>query len=234
MNNFYPQSNCFYPQSDTQYSQSGGPSTEFYTKIRPRFVDESINNLDNFAEYNSISNPAAAKPNDIEYEYEKTFLQVFSADRDLSFFPNPADFSVRLPTSIKDIVKIEISSGNFPSMSPINNHAFIYLDIPTANINHIYTTSGQKYFAILALHPGNASGFLSSDKSASNHMKKVFKPPLSHLNELRLTLREPDGSVVVLGNETGDIDYSIQTSYVFQIETRTRKSDALYSDFRNV
>lgn len=217
----------------SQFNQYNN-TADFYTKIRPSFVDDRIDFQ--FDDKNNFNEPAVVKNENIDYQFKKEYIQIFSADRDLNFYPNPADFVLPFPTQFKDIVSIEISGGNVPNITPINDHAFLYLDIPTKNLNHIYTTSGAKYFGVLALHTGNAAGFLCTDKSSTNLMKRTFVPPLTELRDIRITLRKPDHTVVILGNETegNPIDLSIQTSFVFQLLVRERKRVGIDQDYRMV
>lgn len=210
----------------SHFLQQKNNNANYYTKIQPSFIDDRI-----AFQFNDVDPPTE----NIEYQTRKEYIQIFSADRDLQFYPNPADFVIPFPTQFKDIISIEISGGNIPDISPINDHSFLYLDIPTKNLNHIYTSSGAKYFGVLALLPGS-NGFLCTDKSCTNLMKRTFIPPLAELRELKITLRNPDHSIVVLGNETvgNPVDLSIQTSFVFQLQIKERKRVGIVQDYRNV
>ena len=163
-----------------------------------------------------------------QYYSKKRFFQVYSAHRDLTRYPDPARFTIKLPSKYINVESIEISSGNIPIAPITENDAFVYLDIP--QLNHIATSDGNSYFGILALHQTNSTIFYSTDKSSTNIMPKVFTEPAT-ISEISITLRQPDGSIILLGNETV-CEPNLQCSFIFQIKTRERNNKLFAQDSR--
>jgi len=208
-----------------------------YTKIRPKPVE--IPNYDprmmDYMTYrNNITDPAPAKDPDIPYEIERHFLFVSSNMRDVSQYPDPAQFRVELVQPFNDVVSIELSAGVMPNQGNISNDGYLLLDIP--EFNHIKTADGSKYFGILGLayHPSPTREYYNLDKSNTNNMPVTFKPVKRRLDSFTINLRHPDGSLVSLGNESADapFDLTLQTSFTFEVRTRVRRRTGIDRDER--
>jgi hypothetical protein len=215
------------------------------TKLRPTYVENFLrneydfqpNSLDYNTYRNNLTDPVNLGRNEkIEYDYQREFFQICSRDRDRTQYPSPTDFAITLPEPQFDIVTLELAAGTIPNRAPLDTDAYTYLDIQS--LNYINTTSGGRYFGILALHAGNTGGFFNLDKSSTNQMPLTFQPIKTKLNQLHITLRRPNGDIVNIGNDSTNpstpvID-SIQTTFTFQIKKRLRKREGLDLDFRNV
>ena len=207
------------------------------TKIRPSFNYQDTNlDLDRF-DYNSFTNnltdPRLSSTEQIEYEHKKNYIFISSIDRDRSLYPSPSNFKIDLPERLCDVECIEIVAGTLPNLDGINVDPYIYLDIP--ELNHIRTSSNDKYFGILTLHNANTANFYTLDKSSTNVMPHCFTPVKQKVNSLHIRLLHPDKTVVNYGTQTelDVLDLSKQTSFTFQITTRLKKRKYLDSDFRN-
>lgn len=197
------------------------------TKIRPKPV--SIPNYDPRAmEYmtyrNNITDPVPQTDTpEVAYDIERHFLYINSAMRDRNQYPDSAYFRIKLMEPFRDVVSIELSSGVLPNQGNIGGDGYLLLDIP--ELNHIIGADGSRYFGILGLirHPSNT--YFNLDKSNTNDMPVVFRPPKSRLDSLTVILRHPDGTSISFGNESPDVaaDLTLQSQFTFEIRTRIPK-----------
>jgi len=219
---------------DNQQSLMCNSYNTVYTKVQPSFMDDSVNfdNM-NYSTYNNnISNPPT-KDTNVEYEYEKTFIFITSEDRDRSLYPSPANFKIDLPECLCNVKSVSIAGGTLPNLDGISADPFLYLDIP--ELNHITTTSNDKYFGILSLHTGNTVNFFNLDKSSTNVMAHTFTPVKQTVKSIHVRLYHPNHTSVNFGtqSELDALDYTKQTTFVFQVITRKKKRLNLESDYRN-
>jgi hypothetical protein len=205
-----------------------------YTKVRPSFKDDSINLLDHETFSNNITDPRTLSKEVIEYEEIRRYCHVASKDRDRSLYPSPANFKIELPECFCDVYRISIAGGTLPNLDNIDADPFVYLDVP--ELNHIQTTSMDKYFGVLSLHSGNTSSFFNLDKSSTNLMPLIFNPIRRELHQLHIKLFHPNGTAVNFGTQTelDVLDFTKQATFVFEIVERRKKRVGLDSDHRNV
>jgi hypothetical protein len=230
----YAADNCYY--NDTLVAQQNS-SSKFYTKIKPRVIDDSFNpNELDFLKYpNNISVPQTLptinEPN--SYEIVNNYVQLRSLDRDLESFANPASFDIALPTTLFDVVSIEIASAIIPITSPFNNEPYLYLKLrdDSRDLEHIYISNGDKVFGILALHTSNTSAFYNLDKTSSYQMGYNYPSTKSKLARLGISLWTGENVPVVFTN-ANLLDPSIQVAITLIIKTRQRKRIDV-EDFRN-
>ena len=205
-----------------------------YTKVRPSFKDDSIGLLDYETFSNNITDPKLLSKEKIEYESIRQYCHIASKDRDRSLYPSPSDFKIDLPECFCDVYRISIAGGTLPNLDGIDADPYVYLDVP--ELNHIHSTSRDKYFGILSLHSGNTASFFNLDKSSTNLMPHIFTPVKRELRQIHIKLFHPNGTPVDFGTQTelDALDYSKQTTFVFEIVERRKKRVGLDSDHRNV
>lgn len=207
-----------------------------YTKIRPRYYESSPAYDPRQMEYmtyrNQISDPVGQTDPDIQYDHERKFLFVSSFNRDRAQYPDPAHFKVRFPGPYRDIVSIELAAGVLPNQGDIHQDGYVLLDIP--ELNHIQCVDGSSMFGILGLQYHPNSGFFNLDKSNTTAMPATFSPPKARLDSISITMRHPDGSQVLFGNEAVDTpaDLALQTSLTFEIRTRVKRRQGMERDAR--
>lgn len=200
------------------------------TKIRPTYYS---NNLSNLADY---SNPPLNSTDNVEYDsQERNYIFISSSDRDISKYPSTSDFRIDLPSAYQGIESIELAAGTIPNVDNVSEDAYMYLWID--ELNHITTSRNEKYFGVLSLQSGNSPNFYNLDKSSTNSMPNKFMPEKSKLNSLHIRVLHPDRTVANFGTDIpgNPINFDIQTSFTFEIRTRSRKrAKNLYSDYRNI
>jgi hypothetical protein len=223
-------------QSNPDYNRQGLEcfnTQNFNTKVRPSFANEQFNRLDYDNFTNSFTRPRELSKEIIEYEYIPHYIFINSGDRDRSKFPSPSNFKIDLPDYLCDVTSVSIAGGTIPNLDSINSAPFLYLDVP--ELNHIKTTSRDSYFGILSLHAGNTSTFFNLDKSSTNVMPHVLTPIKQRLDSLHIKILHPTNVQINLGtqSEVQTLDYTTQTSFVFQVITRRKKRQGLDEDYRN-
>jgi hypothetical protein len=192
-----------------------------YTKIRPHIAtDEAPLTLDYLSFKNNMTDPPVHPVAGVPFVTLRNHLWVTSTSRDRSLHPNPASFGIKLPTTYKNIIAIELIGGVIPNLDNIANDAYLFLDIP--NLNHILTTDNFSYFAILGLNHHQNVNFLNLDKTNTEGVPITFESAKERLDHISLTLRHPDGSEVTFGNEDPSTpsDLALQASFLFEIRTK--------------
>lgn len=181
---------------------------------------------------NDVSDPIKFPEPESVFELERHFVHVTSADRDRSRFPDAGSFRVTFPEPYRDVLSVALLKGVVPNAA-IQNDPYVLLDVP--EFNHISSTGGGKYFAVLGfLHHIVGTTYYNVDVSSTNMTPLTFKPPRSRLDGFTLTLRHPDRTQVTFGDEDplAPIDFSQQVQFTFEIRTKVRKRPNLERDWR--
>lgn len=209
------------------------------TKVRPTFLfqedryDPKV--LDNMTYRNNISDPGSWQTDpEIMYELERRFYHVSSISRDRNLYPDAASFRISFPEPVREILSIELAGGVLPNAGNISSDGYLLLDIP--ELNHVHSSDGNRYFAILGLqhHPSNM--FYNLDKSNLSGMPVTFKPVKARLDSLTVNLRHPDGSLVAFGAEdpTQPFNFAVQTSLLFDVRIRAKRRQNIDRDYRAI
>jgi hypothetical protein len=192
-------------------------------------------NMLEFATYrNSITDGAPQHDADVLWDENRHYLFISSTMRDRFAYPDPAYFKIPLFDNFQDVVSVELAAGVLPNQGNISGDGYVLLDVP--ELNHILGADGSRYFGILGLtyHPSPTKSFYNLDKSNTDDMPVVFRPPKRRLESLTLILKHPDGSAVSFGAEdpTQPADFNLQSQFTFLITTKTRRRIGLDRDDR--
>lgn len=219
-----------------------------YTKVRPQNrirSEESYDPrlLEHMTYKNQISDPVSSQlplyrnpplNQDVDtlYDIERNFVFVSSVNRDRTKYPDPAYFKIDFPESYRDVVSVELSGGTLPNKANILTDGYVLLDIP--DFNHISTGNGEKIFGILNFYHHPNPDFVNIDKQSTNDMPVVFKALKARLDSITILLRHPDGTQLFLGDENpaNPANFTLQTSFIFEIHTRVKKRQGLSRDIR--
>ena len=165
-----------------------------------------------------------------EYHNISRFFIIESKDRDRSLYPSPADFKIDLPQYCNNITRISITGGTVPKLDNVDLDPYLYLDVP--ELNYISSTSNNTYFGILSLNSFNTAQFLNLDKSCTNLMHNIYIQPKLELRSIHIKLLHPNGDPVDFGTQTDTdvLDYSKQTSFIFEVVERKRKITGVHEN----
>lgn len=208
-----------------------------YTKVRPTYYPNAQYDprlMEHMTYRNQISDPVPTTDPEIQYDYERKFIFVSSSSRDRVQYPDPAHFKVQLPEVYRDVVSVELSGGVLPNQGGIHADGYLLLDIP--ELNHISNVDGTSLFGILGLQYHPNTGFFNLDKSNTSSMPASFRPAKGRLDSLTITMRHPDGSQVLFGDEDPSAPANLtgQAAFTFEIRTRVRRRMGIERDARAV
>lgn len=188
----------------------------------------NIRNMDYLRYPNNVSDPVLSKAEPVVYEFDRHFVHVTSNVRNLDSYATSAHFKVDLPDVYRDVVSVRLLNGIFPNLDGIASDAFILMDI--AELNHISSTLGKKYFSIMSLVPHTGpSPFVNLNKQSCDDQGVRFKPVKGKLSSLTIQLRHSDGTPVSFPTETS-VDLRNQISLTFEITTRVRQRNNIDKD----
>ncbi len=207
------------------------------TRVMPTFCPPSTYNyrtMDHATYKNNLSDPTQILEPEPSYQIDRNLLHVSSQYRDRAIYPDAGAFKVNLPEPYSDVVAIELVGGVLPFLPTLIGNPYIILDMGR-DFENVQTLSGDSYFGILNLFQhSSGNAFVTIDRSNTEGKPKTFSPPLRNLTSLSIRLVYPDGSQVRFGDEspTGPMDFGGQTSFTFQIHTRSRRKVGIERDSR--
>ena len=183
---------------------------------------------------NQLTDPINSTDPKVNFEVQRNFFLVSSAMRDKTLYPDPASFKITLPTVYRDIVSMELYGGVLPNLNGIALDAYLLLDMGS-ELNHILGADNNQWFAILGLNRHTNSLFMNLDKTNTDDVPIVFKPPKDKLTHFELKLKHPDGSAVSFGTESSGTpsNMDIQVTYLFEIKTKVPQRIGLDRNIRS-
>lgn len=165
----------------------------------------------------------------IKYDYEDKYFFCCSRDRDITIYPNPAQFRIKFDTQsiveYRNVEEIQLLDCFLPDQgSPSHVSTYPYILLQINEIQETLQSSNNisnQSFTILQISGANGN-WINIDEKTHRQLIKTYNPPLAKLSSLTLTLYTPNGSVLSLGTDSGSINENIQTAFVFRIRCRVK------------
>jgi len=157
---------------------------------------------------------------------KKHTLLVDSRHRDITKYPDPANYVIHLPKKFNNIIKIKLNFATIPDVN-VAGEPYLLLDITELNDNRceIYNTGNLSFFEIVRFSSNVNSGFFYYVGSGIEHN---FEPKIS-LSRLTINLRNADGNHHNFGTDSGSITPGIQNSFLIEITTEERDDSQVRS-----
>jgi hypothetical protein len=192
--------------------------------------------------YNTLNNNnnnqlglSVKNESDIEYSKRIEYITVSSRDRDISNYPSPSHYSVKLPFELRNIYSIEILNGIIPDKNNVTREPYLLLKVEELNY-HIMSSNDKNMtdsFAILHMAPPITPGyFLNVDKKTFEHTVLRFETPKANLSKLTISITDCDGNLFNFGDDSGGPNKSLQNTFIFRVVVLEKNRNIL--QHRNV
>jgi hypothetical protein len=173
----------------------------------------------------------------MQYETKTEILNVYSGDRDISVFPNPSNYVMKLldttGNTFKNVKSIRLLSGVFPDINNLTQEPYLILHIQEFNSGMTGTNSNFKAGStILQLdRPITPTYFLNLKTDICKCIYASFDTPLVELSKLTVKITDCLGNPFNFGTDSGTPNKSLQHMLSFEIITEIPKNTTMY---RNV
>jgi hypothetical protein len=171
---------------------------------------------------------------DITYTERTDFIVVASQDRDITNYPNPSHYVVKLPHDFRNVSRIEIVNGVIPDQNNVIREPYLLLKIE--ELENVMVSNNQPIgsaFAMLHMAPPIAPGyFINVNKTTFEHVVLNFKTPKASLSKLTISITDYNGDLFDFGDDSGGPNKALQNMFVLKIVTLEKSRDSL--NVRNV
>jgi len=211
---------------------------EYYNRYNKNQQYDTYNKYDmEVNKYNTNINtndiPLSIK-NEPEIDYIKQieYVTISSRDRDMSVYPSPNHYCIKLPHDLKNIYSVEIINGVIPDQNNVKQEPYLLLKIDELMYENMISVDKNMSdaFAILHMSPPISSGyFINVDKKTFEHTVLRFETPKASLSKLTVTLTDCDGVPFDFGAEPDPNvpAKSLQNTFIFRIVTYKKNHNIL-------
>lgn len=199
-----------------------------YNRYQRPQVGESNETCWESSAYGNVYNPSFNQQlsvegeKNIEYEQTKYYVTVSSRDRDRSVHPNVSQYTVNLPSELKNIISVELIQAIIPDVNNVVNEPYLLLKI--GEFNDVMISADKNVsdsFAILQMSaPVSPGTFIQIDKRIHEQTVKRYKTPKVALSRVSVSITDADGNLFNFGNDNSfpnPPDKAIQNTFVFRI-----------------
>lgn len=169
------------------------------------------------------------EPN-VEYTTRDEYVVISSVDRNRTNFPNPNQYTITLPSELKNIQSIEIINGVIPDKNNVLQEPYLLLKIDELENTMISPNKPvSESFAILHLQSAVKAGyFLNVDKKTFEHVVLNYITPKASLSKLTITITDSSGIPFNFGSDSGPSpDKSLQNMFVLKAVTLVKNRNSI-------
>jgi hypothetical protein len=167
---------------------------------------------------------------DIEYTKRITYITVSSRDRDITNYPSPSHYSVKLPYELRNIHSIDLINGIIPDQNNVKLEPYLLLKIDELIYENLISndTNISNAFAILNMSPPITSGyFINVDKKTFEHTVLRFETPKASLSKLTINVTDCNGNLFNFGDDSGGPHKALQNTFIFRVVVLEKNTSAL-------
>ena len=163
------------------------------------------------------------------YEETEHYVCINSADRDISVYPQPQYYRIKLDTPLRNIKSVELIAATVPDKNNVRDEPYLVVKIDELpNIDFSGNNAAGDGFAIIQLKsPTKADGFVNAESSLMSRSVKTFKTPLASLAQLTITLATYSGAPFNFGNDAAGPAKALQNMLLFRVVTLDRNTAPL-------
>lgn len=152
------------------------------------------------------------------------YINIDSADRDFSKYPNAGSFRFHLPFALKFVNTCEVLGLSIPFWSgmdqTISQYGYLIIDIPEIN-GCLAGVPPKNATAVLTMQPPLTNDRIILCKKIAERSVLTFNPPKTRLDHLTIQIRKPDGTLCDLGGST-DITRQVNLTLKFSVDSLER------------